>query len=234
MKRIAAGVKTSFPGFKLLFPPMARVHLLPVITLFTAASLTATAADSEPPAELCSPDHRYCVTILDSALPGADPDNGFFTIAVRSGRQFITKYPTIGFLLDAFWSPDGKHVAVDNRRANSGDYLWVFRLSDGRAIRMPVDAVPGHSDDTYETYAKDMVQRVTSKFPELTYGEFNKLFTFAHAWTKSGELEVKTNFGFRNLQDQIAFLLQTYKIVDDKLVLIDETVNKAPWPPKKG
>jgi hypothetical protein len=60
------------------------------------------------------------------------------------------------------------------------------------------------------------------------------LFTFAHAWTKSGELEVKTNLGFRNLQDQIAFLLQTYKIVDDKLVLIDETVSKAPWPPKKG
>jgi hypothetical protein len=138
-----------------------------------------------PPEVLYSPDQRYSVRILDSALPGADPYDGFFTIAVRNGHEYIAKYPTIGYLIDAFWSPDRKYVAVDNRRANSGDYLWVFRLSDGRAIRMPVDAAPGHADDTYEKYAEDMVQRVTRKFPELTYHEFTKLFTFAHAWTKS-------------------------------------------------
>jgi hypothetical protein len=36
---------------------------------------------------------------------------------------------------------------------------------------------------------------------------------------------VKTNF---------AFLLETYKIAGDKLSLIDEKVEKAPWPPKKA
>ena len=138
---------------------MQRVSLLSVIALLTAAVPSAAmAAQDEPPAELCSPDKRYCVAILHTALPGADPYDGFFTIAVRSGQRYIAKYPTMGFLLDAFWSPDGTYVAVDNRRANSGDYLCVFRLSDGHAIWMPVDAVPGHPGDAYEKYAEDLVQ----------------------------------------------------------------------------
>jgi hypothetical protein len=213
---------------------MRRPRILLTVAFTALLSSAAIAAEDKLPEELYSSDQRFSVSILHNALPGADPYDGFFTIAVRSGQQYIAKYPTMGYLIDAFWSPDGKYVAVDNRRANSGDYLWVFCLSDGHAIRMPVDAAPGHSDDVYEKYAEDMVQRVTRKFPELTYHEFTKLFTFAHAWTKSGELEVKTNLGFRNLPDHIAFLLETYKIADDKLILINERTEKAPWPPKKA
>ena len=96
-----------------------------------------------------------------------------------------------------------------------------------------MDAVPGHSEGAHEEYAKDLVQRVTARFPELTYGELRRLFTFAKGWTTSGELLVKTNFSFRNLPEgQMAILLQTFKIVDDRLVLIDEKADKAPWPPK--
>ena len=210
-----------------------RYPLLVAFVVATFVSSAATAAEDNPPEELYSPDGRHSVKILHSALPGADPYDGFFTIAVCSGEQYLAKYPTIGFLIDAFWSADGKSVAVDNRRANSGDYLWVFRLSDGRAIRMPVDAAPGHPEDAYEKYTADLVQRVTRKFSELTYDEFRKLFTFAKGWTDSGELIVKTNFAFRNLpENQVAILLQTFEIADNKLILIDEKADKAPWPPK--
>jgi len=212
---------------------MARAVVLAFVALSASLFLAPIAAEDKPPHELYSPDHRYSITILYSALTGADPYDGFFTIAVRSGQQDIAKYPTMGFLIDAFWSPDGKYVAVDNRRANSGDYLWVFRLSDGRAMRMPVDAVPGHPEDAYEKYAENLVQRVTRKFPQLTQDEFRKLFTFAKGWTDSGDLIVKTNFAFRNLPERlIAILLQTFRVADDKLVLIDEKADKAPWPPK--
>jgi hypothetical protein len=212
---------------------MLRASVLVTIALAALLSSAAIAAEDKPHEELYSGDQRYSVRILHSALPGADPYDGFFTIAVRSGQQYIAKYPTIGFLIDAFWSRDGKYVAVDNRRANSGDYLWVFRLSDGHAIRMPVDAVPAHPEDAYEKYAQDLVHRVTRTFPELTYGEFSKLFTFAKGWTESGDLLVKTNFAFRNLpQNQVAILLQTFRIAGDKLVLIEEKADKAPWPPK--
>jgi len=104
----------------------------------------------------------------------------------------------------------------------------VFRLRDGRAIRMPVDTVPGHPEDAYEKYVENLTQRIGRKFPELTSGEFRKLFTFAKGWTNSGALVVKTNFAFRNLPDnQIGILLQTFRVADDKLVLIDEKADKA-------
>jgi len=203
------------------------------ISLAIFAAIRALATEAPPPEELYSPDGRHSVRILGSALPGADPYDGFFTIAVCSGKQYVAKYPTEGYLLDAFWSPNGKYVAVDNRRANSGDYLWVFRLSDGRAIRKPVDAVPEqHPGEHYEAYVEQVVNRVMAVCPQLTFEQFGKLFTFAHAWTKSGELEVKTNLGFRNLENEIAALWETYKIDKGKLVLVSQKVEKTPWPPK--
>jgi hypothetical protein len=212
---------------------MARAVVLAFVALSASLFLAPIAAEDNPPKELYSPDHHYSVRMLETALPGSDPDDGFSTIAVRSGDRYLAKYPTMGFLIDAFWRSDRKYVAVDNRRANSGDYLWVFRLADGHAVRVPIDAIPSHPDDAYEKYAEELVQHISKRFPELTFGEFRKLFTFAKGWTESGDLIVKTNFAFRNLpENQVAILLQTFKIADDKLVLIDEKVDKAPWPPK--
>jgi len=189
-------------------------------------------AQEKPPEELYSPDKQYSVRILHSALPGSDPDEGFFTIVVRNGKHDLAKYPTEGYLIDAFWSPDGKYVAVDNRRGNSGDYLWVFGLPDGSVIKMPIDADPKQPTEYYEKNVREMVARVTAVYPELTYDQFKKLFTFAHGWTKSGELEVKTNMGFRNLENEIAVVWETYKIENEKLVLVGRRVEKSPWPAK--
>jgi hypothetical protein len=208
--------------------PRLRFPALLVLPILALAAFSR--AREEPPDELYSPDHQYSVTILQTALPGSDTYEGFFTIAVRHGKQDLSKFPTEGYLIDALWSPDARYVAVDNRRANSGDYLWVFRLSDGRAIKKPVDAKPGHSDDVYDKYAKEVVNRVTAVYPELTYGQFRKLFVFAKGWTNSRELQVKTNLAFRNLENAIGVVWETYKIQDDQLVLIQRKIGKAPWP----
>jgi hypothetical protein len=209
-------------------------HVPALFALVIIALAGFSRAQGGPPTELYSPDHRYSVTILQTALPGSDPDEGFLTIAVRHGKQDVSKYPTEGYLIDAFWSPNGRYVAVDNRRANSGDYLWVFRLSDGRAIKMPVDANPGHSNGVYDKYAEEVVNRVTAVYPELTYGQFTKLFVFAKGWTNSGDLHVKTNLAFRNLENAIGVVWETYKIDNDQLVLIQRRIEKAPWPPPKA
>ena len=141
---------------------MRRLCISVAIALTILPLVRGIAAGEEPPEELYSPDHRYSISILHSTSPGSDPNDAFFTIAVRSGDRYISKYPTEGYLIDAFWSPDGKYVAVDNRRANSGDYLWVFRLKDGRAIKMPVDAGTKHPAEHYEKYAEQAVKRVTA------------------------------------------------------------------------
>jgi hypothetical protein len=211
------------------------MRFLPIsIALAILAPMLNSIAQEKPPDELYSPDKRYSVTILHSALPGSDPYNGFFTIAVRSGKRDLAKYPTQGYLIDAFWSPDGSYVAVVNRRGNSGDYLWVFRLRDGSAIKMPIDAGPKQPAEYYEKDVRGTVARVTAVYPELTYDQFKKLFIFAHGWTKSGELQVKTNMGFRNLENEIVVVWETYKIENDKLVLVDRQIEKSSLPPPKA
>src|SRR5204863_7389031 len=173
-----------------------------IIALGVSIAQCAMREDDRPD-ELFSPDKRYSVKMLHTALPGSGP-YGFFTLTVRAGDRVLSEFPTIGYLIDAFWSPDGRYVAVDNRRGNSGDYLWVFSLRDGSAIKMPIDAGPKRPTEYYEKDVREIVARVTAVYPELTYDQFKKLFTFAHGWTKSGELQVKTNIGFRNLENEIA------------------------------
>ena len=75
---------------------------------------------------------------------------------------------------------------------------------------------------------------MTAVYPELTYGQFSKLFVFAHGWTKTGDLQIKTNIGFRNLENEIAVVWETYRIENDKLVLAERKIEKSPWPPPKA
>jgi hypothetical protein len=196
-------------------------------------ALPELSGESQPPRELFSPDGRHSVKMIETALPGSDPDGGFLTLSVRAGERVLSQFPTEGYLIDAFWSPDGRYVAVDNRRANSGDYLWVFSLGDGRAIKKPVDAGPqGKAEpNAYEHLVKSLLGRVTERFPALNATHFLKLFVFAHGWTKSSELQVKTNLGFDNLKHQIVAIWETYQIKNDKLILQKVKIQELPWPP---
>jgi hypothetical protein len=214
-----------------LFKPMPHFRVPTAFAAAILALVTSSPGQWNPPNELLSPDHQYSVTILHTALPGSDPNNGIFTIAVRRGKQDLSKYPTEGYLLDAFWSPSGKYVAVNNRRASAGDYLWVFRLSDGRAIKMPVDAQPGHANDVH--VHDKVIQGVTAVYADLTIDLFRKLYVLAHRWTASGQLEVKTDLEFQNLdlENEIGVVRETYKIENEKLVLLARKIEKVPRPP---
>jgi len=156
---------------------MPGLRCASLVALLILALPARNRAQDELPNELYSSDHQYSVTILQSALADSDPYDGFFTIAVRHGKQNLSKFPTEGYLIDAFWSPDGKYVAVDNRRANSGDYLWVFRLRDGHAIKMPVDAQPQHADDVYDKYAEEVVHPFTLSWRMVSSVSFSFLHT---------------------------------------------------------
>src|SRR4030095_6237038 len=90
--------------------------------------------ESGPPSQVCSRDSKYCVAMIATV---GHPDE--CTLRVSAGGKRLKEFPTMGYLSDVFFSPDNTHVAINNRRANSGDYLWVISLRDGTAIKMPDD-----------------------------------------------------------------------------------------------
>jgi hypothetical protein len=90
--------------------------------------------DSEPPAKLVSPDGRFTVKLE----PNASDTN---LMSLLNHENVIAEVPTYGYMLSAFWSEDGRYLAINNRRANAGDYLWVFSLPDGKCIKQPDDIV---------------------------------------------------------------------------------------------
>jgi hypothetical protein len=144
-------------------------------------------AQEDPPKILRSPDGAYAVRMVDKPAPGADPVMDFFTLEVLRGGTTIARVPTYGYLVDAHWSPDGAMVAVNNRRGNTGDYVWVFALEDGRVLKR----------------ADDKIGRAWEKaaFKAMAKGgdrDLERWWTTALGWKDAGRLEVNVRARFPN------------------------------------
>jgi hypothetical protein len=107
-------------------------------------------SQSEPPKKISSPDGKYAVEIVQEAMPGSDELEDY-TLVVSAGGKTLVKVPTYGYLMAAHWSSDGKYVAVNNRRGNSGDYLWVFDLQSGKALKKADDKLGENLEKTAAT-----------------------------------------------------------------------------------
>ena len=152
--------------------------------------------------------------MLQTPMPGVDPDDFSCTLAVVVKGKIVSKQATEGYLLKAFWSADNNYVAVNNRRANSGDYLWVFSLKDGHAVRVPDDNA-----------IQPFIDEVTKKFPECLNHEFHKRLTEASGWKSPDELTVWTNISFEKM-DVFFVLTDTYRIKDGHLALEESGIEK--------
>jgi hypothetical protein len=134
----------------------------------------------EPPEKLSSPDGKYSVQILDKPMPGADSVEEFTLVLSSNGKE-IAKMPTFGYLTAAHWSDDRKYVAVNNRRGNSGDYIWVFDLSTGKALRRP-------DDKNGEAWEKAAAKAVHKQLPSANENTLNRDWVTATGW-KDGQLQ---------------------------------------------
>lgn len=169
------------------------------------------------PRQLCDREGVHCVEIDNSPLPESDPETGFYTLILSRNHVVLSKFATEGYLIDALWSPDGKYVAVNNRRANSGDYLWVLRLADGMPVKIPRD-----EDD------EAIVKRVTTKFARLSMETFNRRYTTARKWTHKNELAIRSSLEFLNLNYAVIRVDDVRRIEGDKLVIFRERITKVP------
>jgi hypothetical protein len=87
-----------------------------------AATLQSRSTTGQPP-HVNSPGGRFSVEIRANSL------------IIRDRDREITERTTWGGLWDAFWSDTGQYVAINNRRGNAGDYIWMFSLPDGKCIK---------------------------------------------------------------------------------------------------
>jgi hypothetical protein len=195
--------------------------------------------ESGPPSQVCSRDSKYCVAMIATV---GHPDE--CTLRVSAGGKRLKEFPTMGYLLDVFFSPDNTHVAINNRRANSGDYLWVISLRDGTAIKMPDDVAEdaGKKDagKIAGAHRSDQsIPEVIALCPTCTSDDLRHSFLFSTGWTSSGDLRVVEEFEFSSgwmAVNNLCRLSETgLSVAEEKVVKEDrpsEVVKRAwTWSP---
>jgi hypothetical protein len=179
-------------------------------------TILVRAENSTPPTTISSPSGKYKLTLKQIPMPGIAALQGDSTLALVANGRGLSQFPTFGYLADAFWSPDERYVAVNNRRGNQGDYVWVFSLKDGKAIKAP-DEIPG------EVFA----DRASRDFPEVSVETFHKWWNVAKRWTQMNELETESRLVFSNLPEAFIDRIAIYRVEGDKFVQIRESFKKV-------
>jgi hypothetical protein len=123
------------------------------------------------------------------------------TLQIASAGKTLAEFPTMGYLLDVFFRSDNEYVAINNRRANSGDYLWVISLRNGKAIKLPDDVAQDLGKKETGIIAGDhwsdqSMPEVIALCSTCTSDDLRHSFLFATGWKASGELEVLEEFEF--------------------------------------
>lgn len=174
-------------------------------------------AQSEPPKKISSPDGKFAVEIVDQALPGTDSLDEF-TLIVSQEEKPLTKVPTFGYLIAAHWSDDGRYVAVNNRRGNSGDYVWVFDLKTGKALKQP-------DDNNGENWQKAAAQAVHKDLPSANEDTLIRDWVTAQGW-RGGQLQIVVRSAYRGadkkydleiLTDPVSWQIKSSKLVKRNL-----------------
>jgi hypothetical protein len=198
--------------------PKRIIALLALVLTQHLAIAQSNSQVTPPPSEITAPDKGSRISIEHRALPGSDPVEGFFTLVLSTNGRAVREVPTMGYLLDAFWSSDNRYLAVNNRRSNAGDYLWVFSLPDGQVLEAP-----------NERLGELLAQKATAKFPELANADFDRFSNVAKGWTSSGELKVESRIVFHRPNAAVV-RHSLYGLADRKFVLRNEYFEKIPSP----
>ena len=154
------------------------MKLLPIALLALAIGTSFAQTNQR---EFTAPDSKSTVRMLEKPMAGADVLLDFFTLEVRANGKVVAQVPTCGFLMNAYWSPDGSLLAVNNRRGNSGDYLWIFTIPGGKCIKRADDKI----GESWVASALSAIKKKASGAKEL-----NKSWLCADGWTPDGKLKI--------------------------------------------
>lgn len=151
-----------------------------------------------PPQQVNSPDEKFSV-VMEPAAPG-DEDSIQRMLVIREGKKEIAKKATIGFLVNAFWNETEKYVAITNRTATSGDYVWIFSLPSGECVKEPdIDLQPSDPFD----FLNEAASKAIHKLANVKDDDLAHYRIIARGWTKDGNLllTVGLNYQYRGVSD---------------------------------
>jgi hypothetical protein len=80
-------------------------------------------------------------------------------------------------------------VAINNRRANSGDYLWVLSLKDGALVKRPDDRV----DESLRVHVERAVRKRDRR---ATTENLNRYWLTAKGWRDASVLEIQFRIAY--------------------------------------
>jgi len=164
-----------------------------------------------------SPNGLYSIEIIDAPTKGIDR----LLVLKRQNKVLIEK-KTVGSLLSVCWSPDKKYVAVNNRTAVFGDYLWVLSLSDGRVVRKPDDYINPLKKDPY------------SNNNDFKDDDIFMQFTLSNGWNTLNQLIVREDYYYKNNAYYLEYVYYC-QAKKDQLIADKEEVFKKKrinfWPP---
>jgi len=185
-----------------------KTILLVAIFYLSQSNMGLLMADNElPPTVYYSPDKLYSIEI--SKL---DDQGGIdrFLFLKKQGKIIIAT-KTIGYLQNVYWSPNGKYVAVNNRRGHFGDYLWVFSM-DGKIVKKPDDPIKNIIINPYSEFHDD----------DLYSG-----FIFTLGWNDKNQLTIKECNLYKNMPDYLEYISYC-SISNNQLVTDKQEIHKKP------
>jgi hypothetical protein len=174
----------------------ARIIFLLGTVVLTGSEVAGTTPEQprkveewKPPTHVDSPDKRFVVEIQQINPDAKSLDR---LIIIRDAGKEIARQKTVGYLLNVFWDDTGRYVAINNRRANAGDYVWIFSLPDGKCIKT---ADSGQFRFLMEP-ALNSFKRLDAR---ATDQKLEKIWIRAKGWFGSGKLlvQVAAKYGYQ-------------------------------------
>ena len=209
----------------------AAAALTAILISFVIAS-TAISAEEEhsnssnnnrtPPSKICDLSGERCVRLVSNGQPKAT--DGDCALVISSKGKDLSRSSTYGYLLSAVWSPDGKYVAVNNRRANAGDYVWIFSLTNGAAIKVPGDIAAEQKRTMMATDHSKVVKEITRRFPSCIADTLRKSSLTARSWRNPNELIVREDFIFDAPAVMFVTVEENYRIEGGKFELLPQLI----------
>ena len=182
-------------------------------------------SQGEAPNKHSAPDDRHSLEVASTALPSAGSDDTA-TLIVRVGDAVLSRYPAEDEpIVTDLWSPDGKFVAAAQHTVGGGDRTWVFRLSDGKALKKPEHFKPVVGQALYSERA--LSARVRAKFPELRRATFLRSGASVEDLTAQNELVIRGVVVFRENDDWVE-IFDTYHVSAKGLHLVRSQMHKDP------